>query len=46
MPKKGTKRVKAHIRQDNLATFGKAKIKNPFSEPKVIQPYYRGKKKK
>ena len=46
MPKKGTKRVKAHIRQGNMATFGKAKIKNPFSETKVIQPYFRKKKKK
>ena len=27
MPRKGSKRVKAHIRQDNIATFGKTKIK-------------------
>jgi hypothetical protein len=46
MPKKGTKRVKAHVRQRNIAKIGSLKIKDPFSEPKIVQPYFRGKKKK
>ena len=46
MPKKGTKRVKAHTRQKNIAKFGNIEIKDPFSEPKVIQPYFRKKPRK
>jgi len=46
MPKKDTKRVKAHIRQKNIAKFGDFEIKDPFSKPKIIQPYYRKKKER
>ena len=42
MPRKGTKKVKAHIRRPSL---GQA-IRNPFRETKVVQPYYRKKHKK
>ncbi len=42
--KKGTKKVKAHIRPDNISTFVKLKVKNILSKLKVIQPYFRKKR--
>ena len=46
MPKKGTKKVKAHLRQRNIAKFGGIEVKDPFIKPKLIQPYYRKKTKR
>lgn len=42
MPKKGTKKVKAHIRRPTLSQA----IRNPFRESKVVQPYFRRKPRK
>lgn len=46
MPKKGTKRVKAHTRKKYLAKGKYVQIEDPFSKPTKVKEYYRGKPKK
>ena len=46
MPKKGTKKVKAHTRHSNLLKFGGVKIKDPFSKTTRVKEHYRKKPKK
>jgi len=45
MPKKGTKKVKGHIRQSTMFKMGDIEVKDPFSTQHV-GPYYRKKTKK
>lgn len=46
MPAKGTKKVRSHTRQKNIATFGNLKIKDPFSKPTKVKTHFRKKPKR
>ena len=45
MPKKGTKKVKGHIRQKTIGKIGDIEIKDPFSTT-YVKTHYRKKPKK
>ena len=44
MPKKGTKKVKGHIRHKTLVDFGDFKIRDPLSAT-YVKPHFRKKRK-
>lgn len=45
MPKKGTKKVRGHIRQRTMFKFGDMEVKDPFSTTHV-RTHYRKKSKR